>query len=714
MGAPEVLNDERKGEIQDAYREWLGARGFRARRGQREMIAQVARSFGGPEPRLAVIEAGTGTGKTAAYCLAAIPLARALDKRVVIGTATVALQEQVVFRDLPDLADHAGLEFSFTLAKGRGRYVCLKRLSERVGGDGGRQMQLAEIPLARIPGPDEERIYRDMSDGLGTGTWNGEFDSWDAGVPEDAWRAVTTDHRGCTGNRCAFFQECPFFRARRAADDADVIVANHDLVLADLALGGGVVLPDPEETIFVIDEAHHFPDRAQRHFTRRARCKGTVQWLEQAGTVAGTCAQRFGRPPEVERLAKALAPEIETATALAAQVGEFARQLEYRGASDDRAHHRFTFGWVPDALAEPCRALAAYCDTVAGRLETLHGYLEEVSGGERAWMQAEQAEDWLGPVGQLAARAASDAGLFRDYADAVRVREAGASREGPAEQEAVSSARWVARLALEAGEDYELASAPLDPGRMLAEVLWRRCYGALCTSGTLRALGTFERFRELAGLPDDTQEQFVPSPFDFERLATFHVPAMRSDPRNPAAHTEELGRLLPDLLTMETSALALFSSWRQLREVRDSLPRAVAERCRIQGERSRQSLLEDHRAAVDGGEPSYLLGLASFAEGIDLPNDYCRHVIIAKLPFSVPEDPVEQAYGEWLESQARNPFLEVAVPDAAVRLVQACGRLIRHEEDRGRITLLDRRIVTARYGRALLESLPPYRLDIGR
>ncbi len=711
----EALNDERKAEIQDAYRGWLAARGFRARRGQREMIAQVARSFGGAAPRLAMIEAGTGTGKTAAYCLAAIPLAQALDKRVVISTATVALQEQVVFRDLPDLADHAGLDFSFTLAKGRGRYVCPKRLSERVGGDGGRQMNLAEIPLARIPAPDEEKVYAAMSDGFGAGTWNGEFDSWEAGVPEDTWRAVTTDHRGCTGNRCEFFQECPFFRARRTADDADVIVANHDLVLADLALGGGVVLPDPEETIFVIDEAHHFPDRAQRHFTRRARLRGAVQWLEQAGAAAGTCAQRFGRPSEVERLAASMAPELETAAALVAQVGEFARQLEYPGGSDDRAHHRFAFGRVPDVLAEPCGALAAYCDTVAGRLETLHGYLEEVSSGERPWMHAEQAEDWLGPVGQLAARAASDAGLFRDYAGAAGSPDREVAEDMPEEQgEVVSTARWIARLAFEAGEDHELVSAPLDPGRMLAEVLWSRCYGALCTSATLRALGTFDRFRELAGLPDDTQEQFVPSPFDFPRLATFHVPAMGSDPRNPAAHTEELGRLLPDLLAMEPSALALFSSWRQLRQVRDGLPGAVAERCRVQGDRSKQSLLEDHRAAVDGGEPSYLLGLASFAEGIDLPNDYCRHVIIAKLPFSVPEDPVEQAYGEWLESQARNPFMEVAVPDAAVRLVQACGRLIRHEEDRGRITLLDRRIVTARYGRALLESLPPYRLDVAR
>jgi ATP-dependent DNA helicase DinG len=125
-------------------------------------------------------------------------------------------------------------------------------------------------------------------------------------------------------------------------------------------------------------------------------------------------------------------------------------------------------------------------------------------------------------------------------------------------------------------------------------------------------------------------------------------------------------------------------------------------------------MLDDHRAAVDRGETSYLVGLASFAEGVDLPDDYCRHVVVVKLPFAVPEDPLDQAMAEWAESQGRNPFFDIAVPDAALRLVQACGRLIRHEGDYGRITLLDRRILTQRYGRALLDSLPPYRMELGR
>lgn len=172
--------------------------------------------------------------------------------------------------------------------------------------------------------------------------------------------------------------------------------------------------------------------------------------------------------------------------------------------------------------------------------------------------------------------------------------------------------------------------------------------------------------------------------------------------------------MLPELVGGEVSALVLFTSWRQLYEVRRQLPDGLLGSLRFQGDAAKQALLEAHRDAVDRGEPSVLVGLASFAEGLDLPDDYCRHVVIVKLPFAVPEDPLDQAMAEWAEAQGRNPFFDIAVPDAALRLVQACGRLIRHEGDHGRITLLDRRILTQRYGRALLDSLPPYRMDLGR
>ena len=690
------MEEDYRDLIQTAYRSWLEGRGFRPRRGQREMIAHVTRALSGDRPRLCVVEAGTGTGKTAAYCLAVIPLAQALGMRVLISTATVALQEQVVFSDLPDLQAHTDLDFDFALAKGRRRYVCLKRLDERRYGDG------AQASLLELPEPQDVPTYQRMFAAFEDGDWNGELDTWEEGVRSQAWSAVTTDHRGCTRNRCGFFSRCPFYQARRDAEDALVVVANHDLVLADLSLGGGVILPAPEETIFVVDEAHHLSDKAREHLTARARLRGTREWLEQAETTIGTCAQHFSQPRELVALAASLADEVAVTTRLIRDMEDLAGQLDFDRGWEERANHRFALGRVPSEIGDVCDPLSGSFEGLSERFAMFRGYLEEVMAGERSWPNAYLVEDWLGPAGQMEARAQEAASLFRDYA-------AGAA--GGIDGRLM--ARWVTRLKFERDSDLEFVSAPLQPGDTLRERLWERCYGALCTSGTMRALGSFDRFLEKSGLPDDSRQHFIPSPFDYPRLASFNVPRMRSDPRDPEAHTEEIAELLPELLELEESALALFSSWRQFRHVVAALPGRILERCRLQDEGSKQALLKAHRSAVDGGEPSYVLGLASFAEGVDLPHEYCRHVIIAKLPFTAPDNPVDQAFAEWLESQGRAPFFEVALPEASLRLVQACGRLIRHEDDHGRITLLDRRIVTLRYGQSMLESLPPYRLEIG-
>ena len=322
--------------------------------------------------------------------------------------------------------------------------------------------------------------------------------------------------------------------------------------------------------------------------------------------------------------------------------------------------------------------------------------------GDRPWQNADQAGDWLPVLGTLLHRAEANRALFADYAK-------------PRSEQDELTARWATRIAFEGSrqgqEDTELASAPIDPGGILRKELWDACHGAVATSATLCALGSFERFVERSGLDAEVEQMRIPSPFDFPNVATFTVPRMAADPGNAEAHTAEVTARLPDLLAQEPSALVLFTSWRQFRAVVDGLPGALLRRCLLQGEGSRRRLLERHRKAIDSGGKSYIFGLGSFAEGVDLPGDYCRHVILAKLPFQAPDDPLDEALAEWLESNGRNPFYEMSVPDTSLRLVQACGRLIRSDTDSGRITLLDRRIVTRRYGRSLLDTLPPYRME---
>jgi ATP-dependent DNA helicase DinG len=215
-----------------------------------------------------------------------------------------------------------------------------------------------------------------------------------------------------------------------------------------------------------------------------------------------------------------------------------------------------------------------------------------------------------------------------------------------------------------------------------------------------------------SGAPPDAIYKVVSSPFHYDR-AVFAVPAMDCDPGDAAAHTQALIEQLPEILLEEEGSLVLFSSRRQMHEVYEGLGSELDGRVLMQGDYSKQELLRRHRAAVDAGRGSVIFGLASFAEGVDLPGDYCRHVVIAKIPFAVPDSPLEAALAEWVEDQGRNPFMEISVPDAALRLVQASGRLLRTEEDSGRITLMDRRILTRRYGRAILDSLPPFRRQLG-
>jgi len=681
------LSDELKEEIQAAYRAWLDARGFSPRRGQREMIAHVARTLTQDRHRIAVIEAGTGTGKTAGYCLAAIPTARALNKTVILSTATVALQEQVTLLDIPDLKKNAQLKFTVSLAKGRGRYLCLKRLDDHLKYQGQQ-----EIPVFEAESGDHTVLYQSMLDEFSQGRWDGELDSWSEELPEGAWGSVTTDHRGCSNNRCSFFKSCPFFKARSTLEGSDVIVANHDLVLSDLALGGGAVLPEPEECIYVLDEAHHLADKTQNHFSARARMQGTQQWLDHVNSVLGSLTQRFARPTDLVALATSAANETGALRSALEALAEALQALEYVVKDDELETYRFPLGEIPDEIRTLADAASPHMRTLCHDIERTHELVQDAVAGEVLWENAFEAEDWLVPVGQLQTRAIGVLALLEDYAGDSQYRHA----------------RWINRTPY----DVEMISAPIEPGHILQETLWERAFGVICTSATLSAMGRFDRFFERTGLSGDVLRTRIPSPFDYPNIATFAVPKMESDPRDFDAHTAEIVELLPALFAKEKSALVLFTSWRALNAVAKALPTSLSDQLLVQGEAAKQVLIKDHKNRIDEGKPSYLMGLASFSEGLDLPDDYCRHVIIAKLPFAVPDDPVDQAIAEWAEARGRNAFYDISVPDAALKLIQACGRLIRHEHDYGRITMLDKRIVTQRYGKALLESLPPYKLEL--
>jgi ATP-dependent DNA helicase DinG len=714
-----LLPDDVKKSIQSAYTKLIETYRFTPRMGQRQMIAEIANCLAtvqnasaSPEentdhaPPICVVEAGTGTGKTLAYVLAVLPVAKKLDFKVVLATATVALQEQVILKDLPDILAGSELDFSFAMAKGRGRYLCLARLDSLLQDNASLNAMFdlyGDQPEG--PGQGDKSLYQAMLDDISAGRWQGDRDEWHEPVTDTAWRQVTVDNSQCMGARCSYFKQCCFFKARERMDKVDCIVTNHDLVLADLALGGGVILPDPAETLFIFDEAHHLPVKSNNHFAAFTRIKGSLQWLQQVDramlqlTAEPQLMNALGGDSDLETIRSVLADTGE-------KLGEVLLLLEnLRGSLDtldsygSSQQHTFALGVIPVELQEAAGALEVRFGQLYNHFYELQdGIKQLVENGADLQMRL-LAEQWFPLAGSMFSRADSSLKLWTSFAHG----------DPP---ESAPSARWLTLTEFNDDTDFSLASSPVLAADNLARRLWSTCGGAVLTSATLSALGRFDVLKLRAGLPEQTRYLSIPSPFDFATRAVLRIPRMHCEPSDNQRHTDLIVASLPDMLLEDQAALILFSSRRQMQDVLQGLEPELYDRVLCQDDYQKSQLLQQHRERIDRGERSIICGLASFAEGIDLPGKYCTHVLIAKIPFAVPNDPIEATLSQWIESRGDNPFMTLAVPEAAFRLVQACGRLLRNESDSGKITLFDERLVTKFYGKAILESLPPYRREI--
>lgn len=709
-----MLTDTIKSDIQSAYSTFLKNRHLRARHGQRLMVAQIARTLGGIQtcsegvrtggPHVCAVEAGTGTGKTLAYLVSALPIARARDKRIVVSTATVALQEQLMFKDLPDLQKHAEIHFKYALAKGRSRYLCLSRLEQSLEAGEGESaqttMSLFDEWMQANTSKESAALYQEMAQQYLSGRWLGDRDSWKDSLDEPVWRRITTDHQQCTNRRCSNFSSCAFFKARNDLDDADIIVANHDLVLADLSLGGGIVLPDPKDTIYIFDEGHHLPDKAIDHFAGNFRINASLQWLRLLKKSLTDLNTELGRDDLIVRQLNQL-PEI--LNNLEVELAECYRQLhEITQFSPEhmdkevRPIYRFEKGIVPEILITQAMNLKISFASLCQKLEVMVKQLKDALDPDaNSPLGKAEGEQWLPLATMLHGRAVSAWELWAVYAQ-------------PQADGVMPVARWITLQNQQVDIDLEVACSPISAAGTLASKLWQPCFGAVLSSATLTALGTFDRIKTRAGLPEDAHCMVVPSPFDFQRNGVLEIPTHACDPTQTEEHTKQIVNFLQSELDEIGGTLVLFSSRRQMKEVLEKLPAKMVNEILVQGELTKQVLLERHRNRIEKKQGSIIFGLASFAEGIDLPGDYLKHVVITRIPFSVPDDPVEKTLSEWIEQKGGKPFFQITVPDASIRLVQAVGRLLRTESDTGKISLLDRRVITKRYGKQLLDSLPPF------
>ena len=646
--------------------------GYEHRESQLQMLLAVAQiqARGGT----LVVEAGTGTGKSLAYLVPSLARAVGHRERVVVSTNTHTLQEQLMGKDLPGLREWLPWEFKACLLKGRSNYISLRRW----------RRYLVE-PCADA----EELMFK-----LKLMTWLHTTESGDRselrlyGREEVWWTNVASDPLDCVGIHCTK-EDCYVHRARAEAEASDLVVVNHALLLADAEVGGGLL---PEHQHLVIDEAHHLEEAATRGLRQEVDGPGVIALLER---LSGGLLEDLRKQPHLGASGDSLAGAAPEASAAAERV----RQL-----------FRVADGWVASRLGEAERReeslrittslrdgpgwaeLHLCAENAVTSLAALDTSLRKAVGGVREWLGGEEPDQGIRELEMIRSR----------LEVAMTVVEEALLRPDS------NRVYWFTQVSR--AENLLLRAAPINVGSLLRDRVYSDRRSTVFTSATLAVGGTFDYFRSRVGLGPDVEEMILPSPFDYYHQALVCLPTDMPLPEDEAfdGAVEEL--IAGVARRARGRTLALFTSHRQLRDVHAALRRRIdLDEVLILGQGidgQRRQLLKSFEEA----DRPLLLGTSTFWEGIDIPGERLSCVIVVRLPFPVPTDPIYAARAE----QVRDPFSQLALPQAALRLKQGFGRLIRRSTDHGAVVILDNRILGRDYGKAFLEILPPASRFVGR
>lgn len=678
--------------IREAYRRLMESTGGKRRQGQKIIIGEVANAVANAKlagtdanadgSRLLVVQSSTGSGKTFAYGLGALPVALAGGLRVVISTGTVQLQEQLFKRDLVRLQEVVPA-MRVALVKGRGRWACPTRMAQAV-----------DASPASETGITAARLLSELS----SGTWSGDIDDLPSAPPQGVWGSFTNDRNGCSGRKCSQQAQCPYYRNRAEMAAANVLVVNHDLLFADVQ-SGNVLLGPPEEMALIVDEATSLPPKALKALANGHALGDAQQSVDRAGALMASI-QRAARNGTCGRLAA------QVMTALEIMGGTLSEaRMAIANIDTDAAEHaagrplRFKRGKLPDWLgrvAMDCRSTAeAASRDIAALLAALQG-----EDGDN--LPAKKREAFVSDVGRTAGRIERIVGVWKLMTEL--------------ELGGIPVAKWIEVSADR--QDMRVCASPVGVGQFLHDALWSRVACSVHLSATITTVGGFEPYLEESGLDrtPGVRTLEVESPFDVATQAALIVPKRVSNPKDVRAHTADLIRIIPESVEATGPAcgsLILFTSWHQLKTVAEAMPTWIKDILLMQGTLSKRELLAHHTRAVEAGRASVIFATSSFEEGVDLPGRLCSLVLVAKLQFVQPTDPVAEALCEHMEGQGRSHFAEVVVPEACRRLAQSAGRLLRSETDTGNIIVADPRLTGTPYGRQMLAALPPYRLASG-
>jgi len=655
--------------------------GYEDRPQQVEMVRAVSEAFN-HEQHL-IIEAATGVGKSLGYLIPAVLWATRNNERVVISTATINLQDQLLNKDLPMLAQALDIPFRAAVVKGRSNYLCPRRLQ-----------------TLRRRGPTSVTELRVLAKIL---VWLLDSDSGDRGEislrgsEENAiWARLSAADEGCTLDRChdQMHGVCPFYKARRAAEAAHVLVVNHALLLSDVQIGSRVL---PDYRYLIIDEGHHLEEATTNGLSFQTSQVALQRQLDDLGD------SRRGLLGDVIRSTRGSVPGryFEQIEAYVQAVSDSVRAMSRHAETYFAALYRFLDS---AGLLRRNEYVAQVRITPAMRQQA--GW-EQV---EMAWTVLSQFTQAISSAMVRLARGLSGLHEFDvlDYDDLLSSVQAaarhlesvhvqlGAFTETPDP----NMIYWV-----ELPQDREqiaIRAAPLNVGPLLEEHIWEPKHVVVLTSATLRTNGSFDYIRDRLSAYQ-IKEAVIGSPFDYERATLVYVPTDMPDPSQRDEYQRYVERGLIELAAAtQGRLLALFTSYVQLRQTAQAItPRLALGNITVFDQSdgtSRQTLVEGFKQT----ERAVLLGTRSFWEGVDIPGDDLSALVIVRLPFAVPSDPIFAARSE----QYENSFMQYAVPDAILRFRQGFGRLIRTQSDRGVVALFDNRVITKRYGQAFLDSLP--------
>ncbi|MDE3021379.1 MAG: hypothetical protein KGI54_05920 [Pseudomonadota bacterium] len=654
--------------------------GFRQRNEQVQMMDIVSQTFGSDNQAFAMIEAGTGTGKTFSYLLPGIIASKRTGKRLVISTATVALQDQLIAKDLPTLAKvFPGLKYA--VAKGKNRYACLMKLDHQASGI---QTDIFAAET-ETPSVHASLLYGLIRDDL----WDGGRDTLAVPVQDSEWKKVSVDSATCMGRGCRHFNECPYIAARSEFDKSDVIVANHDVLMFAYQNPHSKILPEPENSNIVLDEGHHLPDKVIKTGQLSVMMQKASELIKAAPDIISACI------PD-QNLAELAMTYAETTYAdlrhLRRQIGNLFLSKP-KNLIEATSSLVFPFEGIGEILSVSQEGLLGRLNemnSIAKRAKkTSESHMRDLKNRHADIALIMKAERSYGKVSSLEREIDSIVQGIEAFAD---------------EDDEGGTARWVETVPYAGKKDYQTVAAPIDASYVMRG-LWKKMHAAVITSATLAPYGDLRQTVRNFGLPKSTATAIIESPFDYGR-SRMVIPPMKSDPRNHESHTREVARMLPEYLSFARGSLILFASMRQMKDVFSRLLPEIKKTILVQGNIGKAEILRLHRERIGQGLSSAIFGLASFGEGIDLPGELCELVLIVKLPFDPPGEPYAVAKERWVIDHDGNPFMDLQVPKAAIILKQQTGRLLRHENDTGVVVVLDNRLIATSYGKLMLKGLP--------